>query len=303
VTETAAEGFADQLDLDSEVRLTGFVYARAYQSAPAGAWRAPAGVVLLGGPGAALTAALPWGVIVAAAPLPDRVLECYSMNHHTEGFRTPLSALDAAPSWAAPCVLAMITAGRPGGLRVVINRELPAETGLLTGAEISCAVSLALRDLYGVSAKEDGGDPLSVLAWQARARKILLTGDDGVSHLPWDLATAGLRLVIIEVGAEGPPDAPAGGDVARAAGLLKTGGLAGFGSLLTAAHVRGERVLDLALDAAVAGGALGGRAIGRCAVVLAPLAAVPAIRSSVGGALNGVARRPPRFLTVGARRP
>jgi galactokinase len=284
------------LSADPEVRLTGFVYARAYGGPPAGAWRAPGALMLLGGPAAALTVALPWGVIVAGERLPGRALEAYSMNHHTEGFTAPLGEVGGLPAWAGPA--AQAAAAAPGGLRIVVNRELPDETGLLTGAETAVAISLALADLYGVPAEEDL-DPWHQLARGARPGTAMLDS----THLPFDLAAAGLRLLIVDAGvAAAPPAASAapgfGGDVAKAAELLRSGDPAGLGALLTEAHEPGVRELDLALSAAWAAGGLGGRAIGSCLVALVPVAAVAAVRAAVTDHLAGTARRPPRFLTA-----
>lgn len=308
-----ARDVAGELSADPEVRLTGFIFAEVFESAPAGAWWAPGALTLLGSTTDALTVALPWGVIVAVAPLAEPVLEAYSMNHYTEGFRTPLAKLrpDAVPAWAAPCARAMAVAGRPGGARVVVNRALPDQTGLLTGAETACAFALALRDLYGCKLGAHAPDPWHAPSLQAEERTVVRSYPDGAELLPFDLAGAGLRLMIIDVGAaEAPPGASAapgfGGDVAVAAAVLRNGEPSRLGPLLTEAHESGVAVLDRALSASWSAGALGGRAIGSCLVVLAPISAVPAIRTAVIGRLAGIAHRPPRFLTVvpaaGARR-
>ncbi len=286
----------DDLSADPEVRLTAFMYARAYGRPPVGAWRAPGALMLLGDPAAALTVALPWGAIVAAEPVPERVLEAYSMNHHTEGFTVPLGELDGLPAWAGPAAAAAGSA--PGGLRLVVNRELPDETGLLTGAETAVATSLAVAELYGRPAAADP-DPWHEVARAARPRTAMLGG----AHLPFDLAAAGLRLLIVDAGAPDPPPAASaapgfGGDVAKAAEVLRSGDPAALGTLLTEAHEPGVRELDLALSAAWAAGALGGRAIGSCLVALVPVGSVAAIRAAVTDHLTGTARRPPRFLTA-----
>lgn len=307
------DGVAYEPSADPEVRLTGFVFAKAYDAQPVGVWRAPGALMLLGSTTNALTVAVPWGVLVAAAPLREPVFEAYSMNRHSEAFEMPLAVLHPAgvPHWATPCVWALLAAGRPGGVQVVVNRELPDETGLLTGAETACAFALALRDLYGSTPPEPAPDPWHATAYRARERKIVLSHAEGEELLPFDLIAAGLRLMIIDVGAEqAPPGASAapgfGGDVAVAAAVLRGGEPSRLGPLLTEAHEPGVEVLDRALSAAWSAGALGGRAIGSCLVALAPLTAVPAIRFAVIDRLAGVARRPPRFLTTvgaaGARR-
>jgi len=294
------------LSADPEVRLTAFMHHRAHDTNPAGAWRAPGALMLLGGPDAALTVALPWGVIVTAEPLAEPVFAAYSMNHYSEGFEERLEDLQSAelPAWAVPAARCVAAARPPGGLRLVINRELPAETGMLTGAETAVAVSLALADLYSVPPPARV-DPWHRIARAARPRTALLSGDpdEPAQHLPFDLHTARLRIVVIDAGvADAPPAAGAapgfGGDVGKAAELLRSGQPSALGALLTEAHEPGVRELDVALSAAWAAGALGGRAIGSCLVALVPVPELPAVRAAVTDQLSGIARRPPRFLTA-----
>jgi hypothetical protein len=185
---------------------------------------------------------------------------------------------------------------------MVLNRELPIETGLLNGGETYCAVSQALHDLYGTEASM-ACDPSSVpghlTALHARPGKALLLQGDYVELLPCDLAGAGLRLLVMDLGVDRSlPTACGRLLVLTAAAALRSGDLAVFGALLTEAHVRGEFVFDLALDTARESGALGGLVVGRCVVALAPVRAVPRIRKSMKAMLHGLAKRPPRFLTA-----
>lgn len=289
---------AQRLAADPEVRLTGHLFERAFGTSPAGVWRAPGGLVLLGGPAAALAVALPWGVIIAAAPLPSPVVEFYSMNHHSEGFSVGLDELETSvlPEWSRAAARALVEAGRPGGLRLVINRELPLETGLLSGAETICAVGLAVADLFGVAVPESV-DPAYAAARHGRDCGALLVSSGRVDQLPFDLGAAGLRLLVVDPGVvEGLPGHPS--RVGEAVILLQSGKAALLGPLLTAAHVRGVPALDLVLDATIDAGGLGGRAIGQCVVALVPMAAVGAIRAAVTARLAGMTRRPPRFLTA-----
>jgi Galactokinase len=273
---------------------------------PAGVWQAPGGLALLGGPGAALAIAVPWVAVVAAAPRADGLIEMYSTNRHAEPLSTRLSDLgaDPAPPWTAPSVRAVRVlrdAGHPlGGAAFVVNTQLPHRTGFLSAGE-ACAVSLALRDMYNVNlATEDlSDDPAYAAALHGQSRRALLVRDGGVEPLPFDLASAGLRLLFIDVDATAAAPATDSAVAATAAaGLLRAGDLAGLGSLLTAAHASRVRELDLALDAALRAGALGGRATGPCLTALVPIVAVPAVRSAVTAALAGTTRRGPRFLTA-----
>ncbi|MEU5882291.1 hypothetical protein [Spirillospora sp. NPDC047279] len=305
-----------ELAVDPEVRITAHVFERAYGHTPAGVWRAPGGLTLLGG-GPELAVALPWGVIAALGPAgDDGTAEFYSMSHHADRFsvgrgRLPAAlAAGAVPEWALPAVNALITCDRPA-TRVMVNRELPAEMGLLTGAETACAVELGLG--AGEARPGGAGAPSAsyLAARHARAdHALLITGNGAgagagsgvagrVEHLPCDLTAIGLRLLIMDVGASAaPPARPAGALAERAAAALRAGSIPALGPLLTEAHARGEATLDLALDTAREAGALGGLVIGRCGVALVPMSAVPKIRAAVTTRLAGRARRAPRFLTA-----
>jgi hypothetical protein len=185
---------------------------------------------------------------------------------------------------------------------MVVDRELPAETGLLSGAETVCAAAMALGDLHGppLASGPSAATPEYLAALHSRARHALLITSDGPEQIPFDLHAAGLRLMVIDVGAteQAIPAEPDPGIVERAAAALRAGYPAGLGPLLTEVHVPGRPTLDLALTAARDAGALGGRALGRCAVALVPLEAVPRVRAEVIGRLGGHTRRPPRFLTA-----
>lgn len=284
-----------ELAVDPEVRVTAHVYERAYGAAPTGAWRAPGGMVLLNGTRSSLGVALPWGVIIAAGVTDDGSTELYSMNHHADRFsigrgRLPTAlASGAVPAWAVPTVEALIAQDAPG-VRLVVNCELPAATELLTGAETACVVSMALETLCGKPELPNDSASYNV-ARHAREAHALL----GQEHLPCDLTAAGLRLLIMDVGVPSGPGARTVEDLPVAA--LRAGDLPALGPALTEAHIPGEPTLDTALAAALSAGALGGLAVGRCAVALVPMAAVPEVRATVTAALSS-ARRPPRFLTA-----
>ncbi|MBO2453851.1 hypothetical protein J4573_42645 [Actinomadura barringtoniae] len=289
-----------ELAVDPEVRVTAHVYERAYGSAPAGAWRAPGGMVLLNGSPASLGVALPWGVIIAAGVTDDGSTELYSMNHHADRFsigrgRLPTAlASGAVPAWAVPTVEALIAQEAPG-VRLVVNCELPAATELLTGAETACVVSMVLEALCGKPELPNESASYNVARHAREAHALVGTEHLPAEHLPCDLTAAGLRLLIMDVGVSSGPGARTVDALPIAA--LRAGNLAALGPALTEAHVPGESTLDTALAAALSAGALGGLAVGRCAVALVPMTAVPNVRATVTAALSS-ARRPPRFLTA-----
>ncbi|MEW2359820.1 hypothetical protein [Spirillospora sp. NPDC029432] len=263
--------------------MTAYVFERVFGAAPRAVRHVPGALTLLDG----LTVGLPWGVVAAAGPGPTGV---HSMNHRAAPYTG-----GPAPGWAGPAVAALRAHGALES-RVAVHRELPFATGLSSGAETFSAVSQALQDLYGLP-PVPCGDPAGVTARHARPGEALLLSGEGAERLPCDLAAAGLRLLVMDPGAgRSLPSAPGHGE--RAAAALRAGDLDAFGAVLTSARTRGEPVFDTVLDAARAAGALGGLAVGRCAVALVPLEAVPAVRRRVNAALDGLAGRPPRFLTA-----
>ncbi|WP_067485205.1 hypothetical protein [Actinomadura hibisca] len=304
-------GIAGAPAADPEMRITAHVFERAHGAPCTTLRRAHGALTLLAGPGTALAVALPWGTIVAAGPGEDGTAGLYSMNRHADAFSMDQERLAAAlaagtmPPWAVPAVRALLAHADPmPGARLVVNRELPVETGLLSGAETACAATATLGDLYGAAraatSYETERDPSHLASLHARDGHAALVTDGTVRHLPCDLLTAGLRLLIMDVGLGGENATPAiSADlVEQAAGVLQTGDLDALGPLLTQSHIRGEPLLDEALDIARSAGALGGLALGRCGLALVPVAAVPDVRTRVVGRLAGRARRRPRFLTV-----
>jgi hypothetical protein len=295
MTATLCARPAEPVD-DPDLRLTAYVFERVFGDAPCRLRHVPGALTLLGdGRGVALTVGLPWGVIVALGEGPT---DLYSMNHQSNRYA---ETGGASPDWAAPALRALGTQ-EVAGARMVVNRELPMETGLLNGGETYCAVSQALHDLYGTEtsvACDTASAPGHFTALHARPGRALLLQGDRVESLPCDLARAGLRLLVMDLGVDRLLPGGRGRLLAlTAAAALRSGDLAAFGALLTEGHVRGEFVFDLALDTARDAGAFGGLVIGRCVVALAPVAAVPRIRKSVKAMLHGLAKRPPRFLTA-----
>jgi hypothetical protein len=276
-----------------EIRMTAYVFERVHGSPPAAIHRALIGLPLLDG----LTIALPWGTIAAAGP--SSASSLYSVNHHTDG-AAPLSG--PVPHWARESAAVLNSHSDPApGTRLVINREIPAETGLLTGAETAAATFLAVQTLHGPPAGPHPltGHPAYKTALHARAAHAVLTTPGTLQHVPFDLAAAGLRVLIIDLGARHSSTLPTpSGAAARAAAALRTSGPSALGPLLTDAHTFGDPLPDRALRTALDAGALGGRKIGACVVTLAPTGALPKIRSALTTSLTPDLPRPPRLLTA-----
>ncbi|TDD74595.1 hypothetical protein E1293_29275 [Actinomadura darangshiensis] len=251
-----------------EIRLTAHIFERTYGTPPATTRHFRGALPLLDG----VDVPLPWGAAVAAARS-DGATSLYSMNHHSEGV-VPASTTAA---WARPCVEALHAYADPA-TRLVVNRELPAATGLFTGFETLHATALALQDLYGEPEEPVAAPP----------------------PMLWDLSRSGLRLLVIDVGARHPAAVPpADPDLAgRAATVLLEGRPADLGPLLTDAHSPGNPAHDDALEAALDAGALGGRTVGACMVALTPVDDVLHIREQVTARLTPNLPRPPRYLTI-----
>ncbi|MUN36031.1 hypothetical protein [Actinomadura litoris] len=160
------------------------------------------------------------------------------------------------PEWAAEASAALAAFATPApGTRLLLNRELPAALGLLNGDETVQATTRALNDLHGRT-----NPPLT----------------------PPESAGPDQRLLIIVL-----PPGPSGAPLPaprRACGDHP----------LTGAHTFGDPLRDLALTTALEAGALGGRSIGACVVVITPVSAVPRIRAAVTARLPD----PPRYLTA-----
>lgn len=256
---------AEQLDLAPEVRLIAHAFRGEFGYPPHVLWRVPGTVTLLAG----LTVATPWGAIAAAALRPDGDVEVVRLERPGQRERRP--------------------PGARGGAALLVTARLPSGTGVGTDAATRTAIRLCLGE--DADAAGDG-----TAEGQAAA---------GARRLPFDLASAGLRLMVIDTRIRGvprpDPDEAAPLDAATAA--LEAGDMRAFGELLTAAH-RGldcEEAQDIAVTTALRLGALGARAItdgpGRPVCALVPAARLGDVRAAVAGSFDRRGLRAPRFLT------
>jgi galactokinase len=194
-----------------------------------GVWHAPGRVNFIGehtdyNQGFVLPFALRQGVVAAAAARPDATLELRSsqaraavtidLDHLAPSSVTGWAAYPAGVAWA------LREAGYPLiGADLAIDSDLPTGAGLSSSAALECAVALALTDLAGVfvppsklaeiarRAENDFvGVPTGVLDQSAsllcEAGHVLLLDCQAGTHtaIPFDLASAGLTLLIIDTG-------------------------------------------------------------------------------------------------------
>ncbi|MGW2253979.1 galactokinase [Kitasatospora sp. NPDC001660] len=195
---------------------------------PAGVWAAPGRVNLIGehtdyNDGFVLPIALPHTTRVTARRREDGRLRLFSAQG--DGTVTDLSLAGLAPgvvaSWAAyPAGVfwALTEAGHAvGGADLFVDSDVPTGAGLSSSAALECATAVALNDLYdlGLTAPELAvlaqraenafvGVPCGVMDQMASAccadgaALFLDTRTLEQRHVPFDLAAAGLRLLVID---------------------------------------------------------------------------------------------------------
>jgi galactokinase len=280
-----------QIGLAPELRLTFAGYYEEFGCPPAAVWRVPGIVTLLASGPARLTVAVPWGAIAAAGPGEDGVLELIRMERPGERDRVPIADADTdtaavrGPAWMG----GGLAAAREG-TRLLVRSDLPDGVGAGAAAAVKAAIRLCLDD----RAAGGGG------AAHARGCAVL-----GARRLPCELASAGLRLMLIDTRVRRDDQSPPAEDspVAAAAAAATAGNFALLGALLTAAHQAQPRddVQHVAVSGALRAGALGARAItdgqGRPVCALVPVEKVADVRASVCDEFARGGHRPPRFLT------
>ncbi len=201
-----------------------------YQAPPAGIWRAPGRVNLIGehtdyNDGLVLPFALDRDLIVAGSRRADGVLEVRSRQAGGAARALELAAIapGRVSGWAtypAGVAWALRSAGiAVGGANLVIDSDLPQGAGLSSSAALACATALALTGLYGVAVprtdlaalartaeQEIAGVPCGIMDFCASLlgqpdHALLLDCASGAREavrLPLD--PAGLRLLVIDTG-------------------------------------------------------------------------------------------------------
>ncbi|MER7543740.1 galactokinase [Spirillospora sp. NPDC127506] len=205
-------------------------FAEAYGRAPDGVWRAPGRVNLIGehtdyNDGFVLPFALSRGVSVAAARRDDGVIEVRSrqaaaaVTAPVDGPPVVSEGWPAEHAWAAyPVGVARVLREHgTGGASLLIDSDLPQGAGLSSSAALECATALALCDLHGVAIdrpalarlaqraeNEQVGMPCGLMDQAASllcaaGHALLLDCRSGLtSQVPFDPATAGLTLLVVD---------------------------------------------------------------------------------------------------------
>ncbi|WP_067566273.1 galactokinase [Nocardia acidivorans] len=207
--------------------------AGSLEKSKAGRWLAPGRVNLIGehtdyNDGFVLPLALPMGVTCTAAVRPDGTVRLRSRQAPRDGVEIALCALAAAgwselPAWAHYPLGVISEFVRRGhelpGVELELDGDLPMGAGLSSSAALSCAVAIALRDLFApsVSAAEIidmartaenvyVGVPTGILdqsaAMLCTAGHVLFLDvrTRAYEQIPFDLKRFGLSLLVFDTG-------------------------------------------------------------------------------------------------------
>jgi galactokinase len=187
-----------QLGLAPAVRMALHGYQAEFGGLPGSVWRVPGTVTLLASGPLRLTVAAPWSAVAAAGRTEDGVIELVLMERPGEHERVPAAAAAAGhgPAWAgAGLALAggLASGGGPAGgrarpagyagTRLLVRSELPDGAGVGMSAAIETAIRLSLGNPAARGPEAEHVPGRAVLGGRA---------------VPCDLASAGLRLVLVD---------------------------------------------------------------------------------------------------------
>jgi galactokinase len=203
-------------------------FAERFGSQPEGVWAAPGRVNVIGehtdyNGGFVLPVALPHTTRAAVARRADGLFTVASLQSPGDPVQVAVGELaPGSPSgWAAyPAgVVEGLRERLPGGVSVLVDSEVPAGAGLSSSAALTCSVALALRDLAAPdltradlvelarrSENDFVGAPTGILDQSASVlceaghALFLDTRDRTSEQVPFDLAAAGLALLVVDSG-------------------------------------------------------------------------------------------------------
>lgn len=205
-------------------------FAERFGHAPEGVWAAPGRVNIIGehtdyNDGYVLPIALPHTTLAAVSRRDGQWLELASMQQPDEPLRMELGELTPGNpgGWAAypaGVVHQLRAAGHTlGGLRLVIDGQVPVGAGLSSSAALECSVALALRDLFAlpytdedlvditrgaendfVGAPTGMMDQYASLLCEEGHALFLDTRHRSTVQVPFDLVASGLALLVCDTG-------------------------------------------------------------------------------------------------------
>ncbi|NUW31680.1 galactokinase [Nonomuraea sp. SMC257] len=356
-------------------------FRAAFGADPRTVWHAPGRVNLIGehtdyNDGFVLPFAVPWGVTAAVTPRGDHTIRLLSLQ--SDGEPITIERHEDARGWTRYVVgVLAVLADRLGepvpGADIAIDGDVPQGAGLSSSAALEVAVAGALNDLHGLGmtpmelallsqrAENDFvGMPCGIMDQAASAlgqeghALFLDCRSLGSRTIPLDLASHGLRILIIDTGVH---HEHAGGEYAKRraecesaarklgvealrdvtdlagalerlqgderkrtmhvvtenhrvealVGLLRAGAVTEIGALLNASHLSlrdqyevSSPELDVAVEAAVRGGARGARmtggGFGGSAIALVAEDRLDSVQESVAAAYAERGWHAPRFL-------
>jgi galactokinase len=213
-----------------EVERVAGAFRDRFGAEPDGVWAAPGRVNVIGehtdyNGGFVLPIALPHTTRAALGRRSDGRLALASLQHPDEGAELDLADLRprTPPGWGG-YVAGVVAELRDavvaaGGLSVVVDGDVPAGAGLSSSAALSCSAALGLRDLLGLDLSREQlvdvarraendhvGAPTGILdqsaalLCEAGSALFLDTRDRSSERVPFDLAAAGLALLVIDTG-------------------------------------------------------------------------------------------------------